>query len=193
MEPGAFETVLSITEKPRWEHIIRDEFVTGWKWQTIQDFWGPVYPISVVVTLLLIVGIIYCTLRIMAIRRIEYARFHKHAHTVEAEDVPRTQLRWARVMEHATSPDEHQWRLAILEADIMLNELLDLKGYKGETMSEKMKRVNPADFHSIDDAWEAHKVRNKVAHEGSESPLTEREKNRVIGLYKRVFEEFGFI
>ncbi len=193
MEPGAFETVFSATEKPRWEEIIREEFVTGWKWETIQGFWGPVYPISVVVTLLFAVGIIYCMLRIMAIRRIEYAHFHKHAHTVEAEDVPRTQLRWARVMEHAASPDEHQWRLAILEADIMLNELLDLKGYKGETMSEKMKRVNPADFHSIDDAWEAHKVRNKVAHEGSESPLTEREKNRVIGLYKRIFEEFGFI
>lgn len=193
MEPSVFETAISFTERPTWEAIIRDEFVSGWKWETIQDFWGPLYPVSALVTLAFIAGIIYCTIRILTIRRVEYARFHQHSHTVEAEDVPRTQLRWARVMEHATSPDEHQWRLAILEADIMLNELLDLKGYKGETMSEKMKRVNPADFHSIEDAWEAHKVRNKVAHEGSESPLTEREKNRVIGLYKRVFEEFGFV
>ena len=193
MEPSAIETVLTATEQPKWESIMRDEFVRGWRWETIQDFWGPLYPLSVLVSLLFIVGILYCAFRIITIRRIEYMRFHKHAHTVEAEDIPRTQLRWARVMEHATSGDEHQWRLAILEADIMLNELLDLQGYKGETMSEKMKQVNPSNFHSIDDAWEAHKVRNKVAHEGSESPLTEREKNRVIGLYKRVFEEFGFI
>lgn len=193
MEPSALETVVAFTERPTWEAIIRDEFVHGWRWETIQDFWGPVYPLSLLITLAFIVGILYCGFRIITIRRIEYAQFHKHAHSIEAEDVPRTQLRWARVMEHATSGDEHQWRLAILEADIMLNELLDLKGFKGETMAEKMKRVNPSDFHSIDDAWEAHKVRNKVAHEGSESPLTEREKNRVIGLYKRVFEEFGFI
>ncbi len=193
MEPSALETAISFTERPTWEAVIRDAFVRGWKWETVQDFWGPLYPVSIIITLAFVAGIIYCILRILTIRRIEYARFHKRSHTVEAEDVPRTQLRWARIMEHAASNDEHQWRLAILEADIMLNELLDLKGYKGETMSEKMKRVNPADFHSIDAAWDAHKVRNKVAHEGSESPLTEREKNRVIGLYKRVFEEFGFI
>lgn len=187
------ETFYQITEKPDWHDIVLREVKTGWTSESVLQIWGPIFPATLAFSLLLGVGIIYCALRILQIRRIEYANFHKHAHTVEAVDVPRTRLRWNRVMEHANSNDEHHWRLAILEADIMLNELLDLQGYKGETMAEKMKQVVRGDFNSIDDAWEAHKMRNRVAHEGPEHEITEREKNHVIGLYARVFREFEFI
>ena len=84
-------------------------------------------------------------------------------------------------------------RLAILEADIMLNELLDLQGYKGETMADKMKQVDRAGFNTIDLAWEAHKIRNRIAHEGAEHELSAREARRVIDLYERVFKEFRIV
>ena len=75
----------------------------------------------------------------------------------------------------------------------MLNELLDLQGYKGETIADKMKQVDRAKFNSIDAAWEAHKIRNRVAHEGTTADLDAREARRVIGLYERVFKEFHYI
>lgn len=173
--------------------LFMTEVKTGWTVDTVLYVWGPIFPFSILLSLLFAVGIVYCVIRILQIRRAEYLQFHKASHSVAARDVPRTHLRWNRVLEHANSNDEHQWRLAILEADIMLNELLDSLGYKGETMAEKMKQVSRGDFNSIDSAWEAHKVRNRVAHEGAESPLTEREKNRVIGLYSQIFKEFKFI
>ncbi|RJR14051.1 hypothetical protein C4585_01135 [Candidatus Parcubacteria bacterium] len=136
---------------------------------------------------------IYCLVRVYLLRRHEAQVFAAAAHTVEARDIPRTQLRWGRVLEQARGNSEHAWRLAILEADIMLAELLDLQGYKGETMADKMKQVNRANFNSIDAAWEAHKVRNRIAHDGSAHDLTQREARRVIGLYEKVFKEFKFI
>lgn len=183
----------AVTEHPEWTTIIMREIRHGWSPETVLDLWGPLFPASIVIALLFGAIILYCALRILQIRRIEHHNFHRHAHTVHAEDIPRTKLRWNRIMEHANSHDEHQWRMAILEADIMLNELLDIQGYKGETMGEKMKQVVRADFNSIDDAWEAHKLRNRVAHEGSENPLSERDKNIAMGQYARVFKEFGFI
>lgn len=189
----SFGDVLKVTEQPEWASIAANEFVEGWSVKTVFELWGSLFPISVFIVLIFLTGIIYCTIRIIQIRRIEHANAHKHAHPMHAEDVPRTKLRWNRIMEHANSDDEHQWRLAILEADIMLNELLDVLGYKGETMGEKMKQVNRANFNTIDDAWEAHKMRNRVAHEGSQVPLSLRDKNIVIGQYVRVFKEFGFI
>jgi hypothetical protein len=192
-EHGTVEEILQATEKPELVPVIEREVMTGWTPETVFAIWGPLFPAGVIISLVLAAGIVYCVLRIFQIRRIEQANFRKAGRTVEAGDVPRTQLRWNRILEHARSEDEHQWRLAILEADIMLNELLDVHGYKGETIAEKMKQVNRANFNSIDDAWEAHKVRNRVAHEGSEHPLSEREKNRVLTLYQRVFNEFGFI
>lgn len=195
MEPSTQEVVVDFltTPHPDLVELFYREVKTGWTADTVLYVWGPLFPISILVCLLLACGVVYSAIRLLQIRRAEHMQFRKAAHTVTAVDVPRTQLRWNRIMEHANSPDEHKWRLSILEADIMLNELLDVLGYKGETMAEKMKQVVRGDFNSIDAAWDAHKVRNRVAHEGSEHPLSEREKNRVIGLYQQVFREFNFI
>ncbi|MBI4079917.1 hypothetical protein HY414_01665 [Candidatus Kaiserbacteria bacterium] len=137
--------------------------------------------------------VLYCWTRIFQIRRKEYRTFRAAQRTVVAQDIPRTQLRWNRVLDQTNSSSPESWRLAILEADIMLNELLDVQGYKGETMADKMKQVDRANFNAIDDAWEAHKIRNRVAHEGTAAELSHHEVRRVVALYERVFKEFKYI
>ncbi|HUO50125.1 MAG TPA: hypothetical protein VMU25_00955 [Candidatus Paceibacterota bacterium] len=155
--------------------------------------WGIFVAVMLIITFILAGFIVYCASRIMEIRRRESQKFQIVAHPVAAHDVPRTQLRWNRLMEEATTPDDRRWRIAILEADIMLNELLDLLGYKGETMGDKMKQVERADFHTIDLAWEAHRTRNRIAHEGDAHLLNEREVRRVMSSYEQVFREFKLI
>lgn len=159
----------------------------------LAGFWEVYVPIALFITLLLAVGIGYCIIRIFQIRKLERMAFETAAHTVRAKDTPKTTLRWQRIMDQMESGSEHNWRLAILEADIMLNELLDIQGYKGETMADKMKQVDRARFNTIDAAWEAHKFRNRVAHEGSDLKLEERDVNRIMSLYSRVFREFKVI
>ncbi len=155
--------------------------------------WDSFVAFSTVVSLICSALIIYCVIRIRQIRYLEAQKYKEAAHTVTARDIPKTQLRWNRIVTEATSDNEQQWRLAILEADIMLNELLDMQGYKGETMGDKMRGVERGDFNTIDIAWEAHRVRNRIAHEGQAHILTDREVRRVIGLYERVFREFHLI
>ena len=143
--------------------------------------------------LLLMTGIIYCIIRILQVRRHEHERFHAAAETLKARDIPKTHLRWARIVEQVRSENEQAWRLAILECDIMLNELLDVLGYRGETMGDKMKQATKERFKTIDLAWEAHRVRNDVAHMGSLRHLSQHEARRVVGMYEQVFREFRFI
>jgi hypothetical protein len=126
-------------------------------------------------------------------RTITFVRSACAGHPVAAHDVSRIQLRWNGIVEEANSDDERKWRLAILEADIMLNELLDVQGYRGETMADKMKKVDRGSFRSIDAAWEAHRVRNQIAHQGSAHLLSGREARHVIGLYEEVFREFKVV
>lgn len=108
------------------------------------------------------------------------------------EDVQKNK-RWERVLQHLNSENQNDWKFAIIEADIMLSDLLDRIGYRGETVADKLKKVEPSDFLTIEMAWEAHKVRNMVAHQGTDYFISEREARRVIGLYQKVFEEFHFI
>ena len=155
--------------------------------------WSVLVIFSVIASLILMVGVVYCVLRIFQIRKNEELRFRASAHPVAAKDISRVQLRWNHIVEQTRTDSEQNWRLAILEADIMLNDLLDQLGYKGETMADKMKQIDRSRFNSIDLAWEGHRVRNAIAHQGSLQAITQREARRVVGLYEQVFREFRYI
>ncbi len=75
----------------------------------------------------------------------------------------------------------------------MLEELTDELGFEGENLGERLKSTNKEKFKSLDDAWEAHIVRNRIAHEGLAYEITKREANRIVALYQNVFYEFGHI
>jgi hypothetical protein len=96
-------------------------------------------------------------------------------------------------MVHIGSDNPSDWRLAILEADIILDELLSELGYTGDTIGDKLKKAHRGDFKSLDHAWEAHRIRNAIAHEGQDFVLTQREARRILDLYEMVFREFDYI
>jgi len=102
--------------------------------------WETYVAISVLVSLLLAAAIIYCVMRILQIRYTEKLRFRASEESVLIKDVPKTQLRWNRILEQVHSDTEQNWRLAILEADIMLNELLEEIGVTPEQVKEQEKR-----------------------------------------------------
>src|SRR3989344_6058404 len=97
---------------------------------------------------------------------------------------------WQEILNHIESTNENDWRTAILEADIMLGQILEKMNLPGETIGDKLKAVDRSDFTTVDSAWEAHKVRNLIAHQGSGFILTQRQARENITLYQRVFEEF---
>ncbi len=152
------------------------------------------------VSFILIIGIGYCLFRIYQIRTIENKKvqqvthdYHHKNEEVFGKDSPGFH-KWQQVQSHVNSNTPSEWRLAILEADIMLDELVfhqfdDL----GDTLGERLKRVDRSDFQTIDKAWEAHRIRNSIAHEGSSFEISEREMRHVIRLYEDVFNEFQYI
>jgi hypothetical protein len=154
--------------------------------------WNVLVAISLTLSLILAAWLVYSVTRVFQLRQAEYKHFKAVAHTVAAQDIPKTRLRWNHILEQANSENPQNHRLAILEADIMLGELLDELGYKGETLADRMRQVPKLNFNTIDLAWEGHRARNRVAHEaGFEMPP--HEVRRIIGLYDKVFREFGFI
>lgn len=101
--------------------------------------------------------------------------------------------RWRYVLGLIESASESDWRIAIIEADSMLDELLIEKGYSGDSLGERLKNAQSDAFATIDNAWKAHDIRNKIAHGGSDFPLSQLESRRIMRLYETVFEEFGLI
>lgn len=152
---------------------------------------------GMVSSLVLLVLIVYAQIRLL---QVEHAGFHamgEHDHAAqgggEETVVDQGDERWNRVMELASGANESEWRRAILEADIMLGEILMERGYPGATVGEQLKHANPLQMTTLDLAWKAHKVRNDVAHGGEGYHLSERDTRAAVDYYRRVFEEFGVI
>ena len=101
--------------------------------------------------------------------------------------------RWENIQSLSNSYNSNDWKQAIIESDIILDEMLRKMGYSGESIGERLKQVEQSDFTTLNQAWEAHKIRNRVAHSGSNFVMSKDEAERVIGLYKEVFSEFYYI
>jgi hypothetical protein len=96
--------------------------------------------------------------------------------------------KWKYILTLIESPNESDWRVAIIEADTLLEDSLKERGLVGNTMAELLEEAKANGYSGMQSAWDAHLVRNKIAHEGIDFPVTQIEGRRVIKLYQNVFE-----
>lgn len=100
--------------------------------------------------------------------------------------------RWKKALAHIDSENPNDWKQAIIEADIILDDILNKLGYRGDTIGDKLARVAEGDMRSLKEAKEAHWVRNQIAHQ-SDYSINHHEAKNVIGMYRKVFEEFYYV
>lgn len=148
---------------------------------------------SVSLSLIFIGWIVYLYNKLVALRTDEVKRYYLEDTKTSSGSGELRNADWDKVLKNVESTNDSDLRLAILEADIMLGTLLDNMGLPGDTIGDKLKAVEKSDFTTVDKAWEAHKIRNQVAHEGVSFALSQHEAKRVIALYQDVFEEFRII
>lgn len=135
--------------------------------------------------------IVYTTMRLFDLRKREEEHYSSliAAPAVTGGGNPR----WQHIETLASGASQSEWRESIIEADIMLDEMLARQGYVGDGVGEKLKAAEPADFHTLRSAWDAHKVRNQIAHEGSAFQLSQSLVQRTLQQYEAVFREFDEI
>lgn len=153
----------------------------------LSDLWLLVTVLAYLFSLAAIGVFVYATMRIYQIRQEEeekYSTISQHELHEQLES-----SRWAYIQQLIESGQEPNWRQAIIEADIILDQLLTRLGYIGDSVGEKLKAVNPNQFQTLQNAWEAHKVRNEIAHQGSAFQLSEHLAYRTIKQYEAVFRE----
>lgn len=100
--------------------------------------------------------------------------------------------RWQKIKNLANSANSADWKIAILEADKILDEMTKRMGYEGDSIGDRLKKIEPSDFLTLNDAWEAHKVRNNIAH-SPDFELNSRQVRDTLKRYENVFKEFHFI
>lgn len=109
------------------------------------------------------------------------------AHTKEEKPITNDKAtRWQKILDAVNSDQENNWKIALMDADILLEEVLTEQGYGGSGVGEKLKQVSPEQKEYVQYAWEGHKVRNSIAHQ-ADYVLSQREARQAISMYERFF------
>jgi len=137
-----------------------------------------------------LIALVYIMMRLYEVRKREEAYYGTVLIAPESAEVS---PRWAHIQALIGSESPSEWREAIIEADIMLDDMLARQGYTGDGVGERLQQVERADLNTLQDAWEAHKVRNQIAHQGSSFDLSQTLASRTVARYEAVFREFGAI
>ncbi len=141
--------------------------------------------------LLLLFVIIYSYLEWKKIQE----KSDKHIESLIPIETPeeKENKRWKHVQELIGSNNPNDWRMAVLEADSMLEDLTLAMNVPGDTLGDRLKAIEPSDFLTLQNAWEGHKVRNQIAHQGSNFVLEYRTASLAIKNFEAVFREFEVI
>jgi len=158
-------------------------------------FWNVYSVIALILSLLFFAGFIYARMRYEQLAEIEREQIEgeERAWAEKYGGTAREHNQWDDIKQHVSSDNPNDWKQAIIEADILLQEVLDASGYVGNTIGDMLKSASAHPFSTIQDAWDAHLVRNKIAHQGSDFVLTKRMAQDTIVQFERVFREFGAI
>lgn len=100
--------------------------------------------------------------------------------------------RWQKVQARLQTANEAEYKLAVIEADGMLNEILLRLGFRGETLGDKLKTMSTAVIPNLSEVIAAHQVRNNVVHD-PDFRLALEEAQRTLSAYEAVFSNLDLI
>lgn len=109
----------------------------------------------------------------------------------DASDRQSMRRRWDEVESAAETSGEMSRKIAVIEADKLLDAALKALAMPGMSLGERLKFAQYK-YPQLRDVWFAHKIRNQLAHEASfhlDSGLAKS----ALRAYKRALERLGAI
>ena len=104
----------------------------------------------------------------------------------------RTLKIWKRIQQRLKTGKTEQLKLAILEADKILDEILKMAGYRGKNLEERLSFITVTQLSNIEEIKQAHKLKKRIVSE-PDFTITLNEARAIIDIYEKAFQELNLI
>ena len=98
--------------------------------------------------------------------------------------------RWQEIRRHVDSFVEAEWKLAVIEADKFVDDVLKTAGFAGESMGERLMLIKPDQIMNLQYLWDAHKLRNLLVHDANFC-LTHQQALFAVNAFESVLKELS--
>ena len=97
---------------------------------------------------------------------------------------------WAAAQKCFFSGTPNDLKMAIVQADNILDDALHYAGIRGSNLGDRLKNVRREQIPNLEDVWTAHKLRNEIAH-GANFTLKRAEAERALDTYEVALKNLG--
>ncbi|MCH8741450.1 hypothetical protein IH779_00975 [Patescibacteria group bacterium] len=92
--------------------------------------------------------------------------------------------RWNKIKDRLNLSSESEHKLAIIEAESLLDDILKKIGFSGEVIGDRLKQITPLQLENIEEILEAHKIRNNIVHD-PDYRLSLEEAKKAFEIYEK--------
>jgi hypothetical protein len=145
--------------------------------------------VSGVICLFLFLFIVFLVLRSSYLK---YAFFEDFFEFFAFKPYGQTKLekRWEGISKRLEKGLESEYKLAVIETEGILDEVLIRMGLSGQSFGERLEKINKTQLSNLDDVLEAHKIRNNVVHD-PDYKLTLDQTRKSLEIYEKALKELG--
>jgi hypothetical protein len=104
----------------------------------------------------------------------------------------KTRAQWESILRRLDSQNESEYKVAIIEADKMMDGLIEKLGYGGENMGERLNNIPEGQLDNLDGIREAHKIRNQIIHE-DDFVIDKEIAKENLDKYADILRQFGVV
>ncbi len=99
---------------------------------------------------------------------------------------------WDRIIKQMREGGDSEKKLAIIEADDMVNEMLEKMGYKDEKLEAKLESVNKNIIPNVEDLKKIHKRKRDIVYDPGYI-ISEEEAEEIMSVYEKTFKDIQFL
>jgi|SRR3989344_395557 len=151
--------------------------------------------LSALISVLSIAGIVWIVIQNKRLLQESYTQEtvqHAISSSDEVSEEVGLQGEWRELRSRLETASDADSPMLIIEADTLVDRALKGMDLPGVTMGERMKALEDQRFAYIQDLWDAHKLRNQIAHEGAKD-IHYSDALYAIEKYEKVLRELGVI
>jgi len=152
-----------------------------------QGYWLYLKPLFIIISFIFLTAIIWFLLTTTWLKRKAIESATEFV-TYKPLGVKRTPREWVKIIKKLESEKESEYKLAVIEADGLLEDKLKRIGQKGDTLIDLLEKLDSVILSNIEKVKQAHEVRNSIVH-NPDYHLTLDEAKKTIEVYGRAFRE----
>lgn len=102
------------------------------------------------------------------------------------------QIKWEKVMKRVNGSEESDWKVAVLEAAQMLDEVFKIVKYDGDTLGDKLENITSAQLDNLEEVKGANEVKNKIVQD-EKFQITQEEAKKTVAIFGDALKFFEAI